>query len=523
MKALIVADDERAITNISEVLKTAGYDTIVYRWMLKALDNIEEIAPHLIVVSTKDYPRHWKTLAQYSCAGFGDYIPEMILYADETFPEEELKKAEQLRVRGIFYSVEVDGLDKLREILSKKPDIFSGYLTDPEQPEISVSDIIPEFRTKESEVQEEEVPTISSLLADDNASEEESVSEPEISESVEEESVLEEETSFSEPDAETVSEEQSDAQETVEDTAEPTESIEPKIEEDTDDTTEEDSDTSDAPADDESTEIDVPVFNEESPSEPDASEPVLEEPTESIEPVFEEENVQEQDEPISEEEIAQQSEPEPEEENDEESASDSVTDEEMNYLTQDATNDDGLDSFTFESSGNAENQSVTNEEINALLAADTPVQDETESVQTEENFETENVENIAIPDDNNERSDEGESDMQNEQSIEDKLAEIMNASKSEAKERAADSEINKTSCNFVFTNPVTLAMVSGMARGYNGLTLEFSPDIEHFIMNLGPGTKIDTASIKTDGKIEDVKAEVMSNDGNRLFLQIKKL
>ena len=64
MKALLVADDEKAINNISEVLKAAGYDTIVYTWLLKALDNIEEIAPHLIIVSTGDYPRHWKTLAQ---------------------------------------------------------------------------------------------------------------------------------------------------------------------------------------------------------------------------------------------------------------------------------------------------------------------------------------------------------------------------------------------------------------------------------------------------------------------------
>ena len=43
MKALVVADDEKAINNISQVLKSAGYDPIVYKWLLKALDNIEEI------------------------------------------------------------------------------------------------------------------------------------------------------------------------------------------------------------------------------------------------------------------------------------------------------------------------------------------------------------------------------------------------------------------------------------------------------------------------------------------------
>ena len=125
MKALLVADDEKAIDNISQVLKSKCYDTIVYKWLLKALDNIEEIAPHLIVVSTLDYPRHWKTLAQYATSGFGDYAPQVILYTDENFGEEEQKKAEALHIRGSFDSVGVEGLDKLREILEKNDDIYS--------------------------------------------------------------------------------------------------------------------------------------------------------------------------------------------------------------------------------------------------------------------------------------------------------------------------------------------------------------------------------------------------------------
>ena len=130
MKALLVADNEKAIENISQVLKTAGYDTIVYRWLLKALDNIEEISPHLIVVSTADYPRHWKTLAQYATTYFGDYRPQLVLFTDENFNEEEQKKADFLKVRGCFDSIGVEGLDKLREILAKSDDIYSGHLTD---------------------------------------------------------------------------------------------------------------------------------------------------------------------------------------------------------------------------------------------------------------------------------------------------------------------------------------------------------------------------------------------------------
>ncbi len=130
MKALLIADDENVISNTSEVLKTAGYEVIVYRWLLKALDNIEEISPHLIVISTEDYPRHWKIVTQFAASRFGSYIPQVILYTGKEFPEEEAKKAEVLKVRGTFSSVDVEGLEQLREILTKTIDIYSGKLTD---------------------------------------------------------------------------------------------------------------------------------------------------------------------------------------------------------------------------------------------------------------------------------------------------------------------------------------------------------------------------------------------------------
>ena len=132
MKALLVADGDEVIARVGTVLKTAGYDIITYRALLKALDNIEEIAPHLIVVSTKDYPRHWKTLAQYATVPLGAYMPQVILYTAGTLAEDEIKKAEALHIRGCFASVDVDGLDELRRILSEKDDIFSGSLNETE-------------------------------------------------------------------------------------------------------------------------------------------------------------------------------------------------------------------------------------------------------------------------------------------------------------------------------------------------------------------------------------------------------
>lgn len=130
MKALLIADSALAINNISQVLESAGYDVIVYKWLMKALDNIEEISPHLIIISAKEYPRHWKIMAQFASAFSGSYRPQVVLYAQDGLGKEEIKKAEILGVRGIFESVDVKGLDKLREILLKEPDVFSGKLVD---------------------------------------------------------------------------------------------------------------------------------------------------------------------------------------------------------------------------------------------------------------------------------------------------------------------------------------------------------------------------------------------------------
>ncbi|WP_294429794.1 hypothetical protein [uncultured Treponema sp.] len=419
MKALLVADNEKAINNISQVLKTAGYDIIVYRWLLKALDNIEEIAPHLIVISTGDYPRHWKTLAQYATSGFGDYTPQVILYTDENFNEEEQKKAEILKVRGFFDSIGVDGLDKLREILAKKDDIFSGHLTDEdfEQETASVEDLeeliedekaadrLEEIAADERAAEKlknleetEEIPTVEELMKTPY-DEENSVTLPgvdELRKLLESESVLEEEQEI---EAEAESE---------------------------------------------------ALAESESECEPENESEALAEVESDIEPELESE---------------QESECESVLESEEETECEPESESEIEKEFEDSENDD-------------------------IIEAD------------------------------------GENNMSDEQSIDEKLAAIMNANKADAKEKAEALKLDTekaSAVSFVFTNPVTLAMVSGVARNYNGLVLEFTPDIPSFILNLSPGTKISVASMKIDDKIENVFAEVMSNDAKKLALAIKKI
>ena len=106
MKALIISEDESVYTTLDNILKKASYDTIIYKWLLKALDNIEEIRPDLIVVSSSEYPRHWKTLVQFVKSGIGGDDIQIYLYEPNPISAEDEEKAKILGVTGCFSKFE---------------------------------------------------------------------------------------------------------------------------------------------------------------------------------------------------------------------------------------------------------------------------------------------------------------------------------------------------------------------------------------------------------------------------------
>ena len=106
MKALIISEDEKVYSTLDDILKKASYDTIIYKWLLKALDNIEEIRPDLIVVSSSEYPRHWKTLVQFVKSGIGGDHVEIYLYEPTPVSKEDEEKARILGVNGCFSEFE---------------------------------------------------------------------------------------------------------------------------------------------------------------------------------------------------------------------------------------------------------------------------------------------------------------------------------------------------------------------------------------------------------------------------------
>lgn len=112
MKALIISDDDSIVSPIDEYLQNNQFNTIIYRWMIKAIDNIEEIRPDLIVISAAEYPRHWKTLVQFVKSGIGGKDVKIFLYEPYEVSAADLDKAKELQVT-YFNSLDEITLKKL--------------------------------------------------------------------------------------------------------------------------------------------------------------------------------------------------------------------------------------------------------------------------------------------------------------------------------------------------------------------------------------------------------------------------
>jgi len=123
MISILVSNDEEFITKVSATLKESGYDIILYRWFLKALDNLQEISPDLIVINAKEYKRHWKIMTSYtntmiSCDGI-EKKSKIILFGNNEMSDRELHQAQKLGIRAVLNSTNEDGLKKLKNLLTK--------------------------------------------------------------------------------------------------------------------------------------------------------------------------------------------------------------------------------------------------------------------------------------------------------------------------------------------------------------------------------------------------------------------
>ena len=122
MKSLLVIENPETTDRIVRHLRPLGFDFIHYTNPVKALDNIEEISPDLVIFNAEDFPRHWKPYIRLLREVRGKEESVFILLRGESFPSEEGAKATALGVNGIVRSTLEEDED-----ISKLEDIFSRY------------------------------------------------------------------------------------------------------------------------------------------------------------------------------------------------------------------------------------------------------------------------------------------------------------------------------------------------------------------------------------------------------------
>lgn len=96
MKLLMVIASDEVSELVSFYIKPFGCDLIRYRYVIKAMDNLDEIQADAIIISASDFPCHWKMLLQFTQC-MARRVPKpacpLILLRGDYFPLDEAAKA----------------------------------------------------------------------------------------------------------------------------------------------------------------------------------------------------------------------------------------------------------------------------------------------------------------------------------------------------------------------------------------------------------------------------------------------
>jgi hypothetical protein len=121
MKLLLVLGSDESYEYISRYIKPLGVELIRYRHVLKAMDNVDEVDPAAIIISARDFPRHWKILVHFIRSQRPKETCPIIVLKGDNFPLEETSKAFFLGVSGVVSeSLEKPAeIDRLQGILGR--------------------------------------------------------------------------------------------------------------------------------------------------------------------------------------------------------------------------------------------------------------------------------------------------------------------------------------------------------------------------------------------------------------------
>ncbi len=132
MIIMLVGNDPTLKKRFQSFFTPLGYSVIQYSRPLKAMDNMDEVAPQILVCCTSDYPRHWKLIIKQLRESRTRDESVAILAVPKDFPAEEANKAAFLGV-NILYPERMETLEDFQELNVR----ISRYVTPPERPQFN--------------------------------------------------------------------------------------------------------------------------------------------------------------------------------------------------------------------------------------------------------------------------------------------------------------------------------------------------------------------------------------------------
>ena len=125
MKIVLVSERESLRKQISTHFHPQGLEIIQYWNPIKAMDNLEEIDPDVVLFSAKDFPRHWKPFLTFLRSIRDREQVVFVVLTGDDFDAEEATKAQHIGVSGLVHENLEDRseLGRLREIVARYKEI----------------------------------------------------------------------------------------------------------------------------------------------------------------------------------------------------------------------------------------------------------------------------------------------------------------------------------------------------------------------------------------------------------------
>jgi hypothetical protein len=102
MKMMLVTDSSSLKPYLERMFSFQQVDVIHYDNPIKAMDNLDEVSPEVVLFSAADYPRHWKPFVIFLRNTFGRHEAIFMLLINDRFDPEEASKAEYLQVNAVL-------------------------------------------------------------------------------------------------------------------------------------------------------------------------------------------------------------------------------------------------------------------------------------------------------------------------------------------------------------------------------------------------------------------------------------